>query len=403
MKRLAALLLITFCWIAQALQAQPIKVGLVVPLSGPWARQGQVMRAAAELAVEQINAGGGINAHGGRPLELVVYDTGDSVERAKNAAQRMVAQEEGLVGATGSYLSSFTLAVTEVTERAQIPMLTLSYSDLITSRGYDYVFQTSATGAYQSENSLPLLLDIAEQASGKRPETIGIVMDNTAASVAFVSPIVEGSALADNNLELVVNEVFTPPLANATPLIQRVRSRRPDLLLLLPTAISDTKLLLEKMNEFGLGRGRLPTISNGAAMGSPDLAANMPPQLLEGVMSIVANWSTSGQEAMIQEYMRFSGEPWMTQNPLCAFGHIWLLKEALELAETPDSVAVNTALHSMDITTGASDYFAGERVRFDETGKRIDAEILVIQWQGGKPYTVYPDRDAMSDLVWPSR
>jgi len=190
---------------------------------------------------------------------------------------------------------------------------------------------------------------------------------------------------------------------NATPLIQRVRSRRPDLLLLLPTAISDTKLLLEKMNEFGLGRGRLPTISNGAAMGSPDLAANMPPQLLEGVMSIVANWSTSGQEAMIQEYMSFSGEPWMTQNPLCAFGHIWLLKEALELAETPDSVAVNAALHSMDITTGASDYFAGERVRFDETGKRIDAEILVIQWQGGKPYTVYPDRDAMSDLVWPLR
>jgi len=403
MKRLAAFLLVTFCWMTQALQAQPIKVGLVVPLSGPWARQGQVMRAAAELAVEQINAGGGIIAHGGRPLELVVYDTGDSVERAKNAAQRMVAQEEGLVGATGSYLSSFTLAVTEVTERAEIPMLTLSYSDLITSRGYDYVFQTSATGAYQSENALPILLDIAEQASGKRPETIGIVMDNTAASVAFVSPIVEGFALVDNNLELVVNEVFTPPLVNATPLIQRVRSRRPDLLLLLPTAISDTKLLLEKMNEFGLGRGRLPTISNGAAMGSPDLAANMPPQLLEGVMSIVANWSTSGQEAMIQEYMSFSGEPWMTQNPLCAFGHIWLLKEALELAETPDSVAVNTALHSMDITTGASDYFAGERVRFDETGKRIDAEILVIQCQGGKPYTVYPDRDAMSDLVWPLR
>jgi len=404
MKQTCAFLILLVSMIFQPVQAQdPIKVGLIVPLSGPWARQGQVMRAAAELAVEQINAGGGIQAHGGRPLELVVYDTGDSVERAKNAAQRMVAQEDDLVGATGSYLSSFTLAVTEVTERAQVPMLTLSYSDLVTSRGYDYVFQTSATGAYQSENALPLLLDIAEQASGERPETIGIVMDNTAASVAFVNPIVEGTALADNNLELVVNEVFTPPLANATPLIQRVRSRRPDLLLLLPTAISDTKLLLEKMNEFGLGRGRLPTISNGAAMGSPDLAANMPPQLLEGVMSIVANWSTSGQEAMIAEYMEFSGEPWMTQNPLCAFGHIWLLKEALELAETPDSVAVNNALHTMDITAGAADYFAGERVRFDETGKRIDAEILVIQWQGGKPYTVYPNRDAMTEMVWPGR
>jgi len=79
------------------------------------------------------------------------------------------------------------------------------------------------------------------------------------------------------------------------------------------------------------------------------------------------------------------------------------LKEALELAPIPDSVAVNEALHSMDITTGAADYFAGERVRFDETGKRLDAEILVIQWQDGKPYTVYPDNDAMSQLKWPSR
>jgi branched-chain amino acid transport system substrate-binding protein len=228
-------------------------------------------------------------------------------------------------------------------------------------------------------------------------------MDNTAASVAFVSPIVEGDALAQNNLELVVNEVFTPPLANATPLIQRVRARRPDLLLLLPTTISDSKLLLEKMNEFGLGRGRLPTISNGAAMGSPDLAANMPPALLEGVMSIVANWSTKGQEQMVADYMAFSGEPWMTQNPLCAFGHIWLLKEALELADSVDSVAVNNALHTMDITTGASDYFAGGRVRFDATGKRIDAGILVIQWQDGQPRTVYPENAAVAELVWPTR
>ena len=382
---------------------QPIKVGLIVPLSGPWARQGQVMRAAAELAIEQINAGGGIQAHGNAPLELVVFDAGDSVERAKNAAQRMVAEEPDLVGATGAYLSSFTLAVTEVTERAQIPMLTLSYSDLVTSRGFDYIFQTSATGAYQSENALPLLMDMAESASGERPKTIGIVMDNTAASVAFVSPITEGNALEEFGLELVVNEVFTPPLSNATPLIQRVRSRRPDLLLLLPTAVSDAKLLIEKMNEFGLGRGRLPTISNGSAMGDPDLAANMPPALLEGVMSIVANWSTSGQEQMINDYMDFSGEPWMTQNPLCAFGHIWLLKEALELAETPNSVSVKDALHTMDITSGASDYFAGGRVRFDETGKRRDAGILVIQWQDGQPRTVYPESAALGNIIWPSR
>ena len=57
----------------------------------------------------------------------------------------------------------------------------------------------------------------------------------------------------------------------------------------------------------------------------------------------------------------------------------------------------------MDINEGASEYFAGGRVRFDETGKRRDAEILVIQWQNGEPRTVYPDSAAMGQIIWPSR
>ena len=51
------------------------------------------------------------------------------------AAQRLVAQEPDVVGGTGAWLSSFTLAITEVTERAKLPWLTLSYSDVITERG----------------------------------------------------------------------------------------------------------------------------------------------------------------------------------------------------------------------------------------------------------------------------
>ena len=144
--RLLLLLLPLVCSIASAQpDTSPVKLGLIVPLTGPWARQGQVMRVGAEMAIEHINQRGGIAALGGRQVELLVFDTGDSVERASNAAQRMVAENPDLVGVTGSYLSSFTLAVSEVTERAELPMLTLSYSDLITGRGFNYIFQTSPT------------------------------------------------------------------------------------------------------------------------------------------------------------------------------------------------------------------------------------------------------------------
>jgi len=380
----------------------PVKLGLIVPLSGPWARQGEVMRVAAEMAIDHINADGGIASLGGRPVELVVFDTGDSVERAKNAAQRMVAEEPDLVGITGSYLSSFTLAVSEVTERAELPMLTLSYSDLITGRDFRYIFQTSPTGVQQAENALPIIMQLAESATGVRPGRLGIVMDSTAASVAFVKPIKEGGTLDLLNLDLVVDETFTPPLANATPLIQRVRATRPDLLLLLPTAVSDTKLLIEKMNEFALGRGRLPTVSNGSAMGDPDLSANMPAELLEGVMTVVANWSMRGQESISAEFIERSGEPWVTQNPICTYGHIWILKEALEAAGVADRNAVADAIRNMDISDGPARFFPGERIRFDEHGRRIDAELLVVQWQNGEPKTVYPAMSAVAEPIWPS-
>jgi branched-chain amino acid transport system substrate-binding protein len=133
------------------------------------------MRMGAEMGVDYINSTGGVKALGGAKLKLVVVDCGDTTEKAKNAAQRMVAQETDLVAASGAYLSSFTLAVTEVTERAQLPVLTLSYSDLITGRGFKYVFQTSATAASQARQALPLIMKLAESSSGKRPKTVAII------------------------------------------------------------------------------------------------------------------------------------------------------------------------------------------------------------------------------------
>src|SRR5205807_2126839 len=115
-------------------QTKSVKMAMIVPLSGPWARQGQLLRQGAEMAIDEINQKGGIEKLGGAKFELVVGDAGDSTEKAKNAAQRLLSDQPDLIGGFGSWLSSFTLAVTEVTERAELPWLTLSYSDAITNR-----------------------------------------------------------------------------------------------------------------------------------------------------------------------------------------------------------------------------------------------------------------------------
>src|SRR3981189_2470635 len=106
-------------------QAKEVRVAMIAPMSGPWARQGELMKKGADMAIEDINRAGGIKSMGGARMRLLVVDAGDSAEKAKNAAQRLVAQETDVVGASGAWLSSFTLAVTEVTERAELPVLTL--------------------------------------------------------------------------------------------------------------------------------------------------------------------------------------------------------------------------------------------------------------------------------------
>lgn len=400
-KHLAVALATAVAFAAPAARAQstekPIQIGLIAPTSGIYARPGTVMKMGAELAIKDVNDAGGISCLGGAPLELVTIDSGDTVEKATNAAQRMVAEYPELVGGTGAYLSSFTLAVSEVTERANLPLLTLSYSDQITGRGFKNIFQTSATAGVQAQLALPIILDLAEQQSGKRPKTVAIITDNTAASLSSVERMKAG-LLADVGLEVVLEQVFTPPLADATSLVQQVRQKRPDLLFFLPTVISDSKLILEKKKEFRLD---VPVISFGIAIAEPEVLNTMQADMLEGVMSAVANWGAKGQEDLIKRLKDVYGEPWMTQNAISTYGDIWLFKAALEKSCSRDRAALGDALRSLD--AGPAKYYPGGTLSFDDKGRREGASLTVIQWQNGVPVTVFPEDLALAKPVWPGK
>ena len=327
-------------------------MAMIAPLSGPWARQGQLLRQGADMAIDEINQGGGIKSLDGAKFELVAADAGDSTEKAKNAAQRLLAEQPDLIGGFGSWLSSFTLAVTEVTERAQLPWLTLSYSDLITNRGFKFIFQTSPTADWQAAQTLPTTLNLAEKATGKRPKTVAILQDNTASPVSFGKYLREGGGLEKAGLKPVVDETFTPPLSDATPLVSKIRSARPDFVLMLTSAMPDVKLILEKLDEFKLARGKIPLIGNGAPFGSPELLTTIGPELLEGFLFSVANWPFKGQEAFIEAFKKRTGEPFATQDALCGYGHTWILKEALEASGAADKLKVADAIRHMNLTTG---------------------------------------------------
>jgi branched-chain amino acid transport system substrate-binding protein len=384
-------------------QANPaeVKVAVVVPLSGPWARNGELHVKGAQMAVEDINAAGGVRALGGAKLRLVTVDSGDSVEKARSATQRLLADTPDLVGATGAFVSSFTLAVTEVTERANLPFLTLSYSDQITNRGFKYVFQTSPTANQQASDALPIILKLATQATGKKPQSVGVVMDNTASPVSFTKGMREGG-FAKEQLKVAVDEVYTPPLADATSVVQKLRNTRPDFTFMLTTNVPDTKLLLEKMSEMRIGRGAIPVVTNGGPLGAPELLKIMNKDLLEGVMVVIANWGGKGHEQLVADFKRRFNEPWMTQDSISTYGDMWILKDAMEAAKSADRVKVAEAIRKMDSTQGAAKFFGG-RLKFNERGLREGAETVILQWRDGVPVPVYPPALAVTTPLWPKK
>jgi branched-chain amino acid transport system substrate-binding protein len=127
----------------------------------------------------------------------------------------------------------------------------------------------------------------------------------------------------------------------------------------------------------------------------------MSKDLLEGVMTIVANWSIKGQEKIIAEFKQKTGEPWITQDSLATAGDMWIFKEALEKAGAADRKKVAEAIRAMDTKDGPAKYFPGGRVKFDEKGRRVGADVVIVQWQNGEPVTIYPTDSALGKPIWP--
>ena len=386
---------------ARAADAQEVEIAMLVPLSGAWAQQGILERAGAQMAIDDINQAGGIKVLGGVKLKLLEFDTGSTAETAKNAAQRMLSENPDLIGGFGCWLSTFTLAATEVTERANLPWFTLSYSDAITDRGFKYVFQTAPTANTQAEQIVPFLMKLAQSATEKRPSKVAIIGDNTAASVSFLKPI-KDHILTQEKLSAVVEKIYTPPLSDATTLVQPVRAARPDFVMLLSTSDGDDKMLTDTFAQYGMPATKLPLIGNGGHWAVPELLKNAGANILQDVMIGLANWPGKNLAELSDRYVKRSGNPWFGHNEIFAYAHVQMLAWAANKAGAADREKVAEAIRAMDVTDGPAAYFPGHHIKFDDKGRRVGAQLVIVQWQDGKPVTVFPEDMAAAKPVWPT-
>jgi branched-chain amino acid transport system substrate-binding protein len=126
--------------------AEPIKVGHYGSMTGSEATFGQSTDKGIRLAIDEINAKGGIN---GRPIELITYDTkGDSGEAGK-AVTRLISSDK-VVAVLGEVASSLSIAGGAVCQQYGVPMITPSSTNPRVTMGKDYVFRVCFTDDFQA-------------------------------------------------------------------------------------------------------------------------------------------------------------------------------------------------------------------------------------------------------------
>ena len=136
------------------------------------------------------------------------------------------------------------------------------------------------------------------------------------------------------------------------------------------------------------------------AFAVPELLRTTGPDIVQGIIVGLANWPGKEQDELGKRFVQRTGEPWFGHDSIFPYAHVMILKEALEMAGVADRVKVAEAIRKMDMHGGPAMYFPGHHLRFDDKGRRVDAELVVVQWQNARPVTVFPETMAVAKPIW---
>src|SRR6266568_6953073 len=313
--------------------ADPVKVGVVTPLSGTYAQIGKQVRWGAELAVKQINAAGGVM---GRKFELLFEDEEANPPVAVRKAEKLL-QQDKVDLLTGTVNSGSTLAVGQVAERNnRILVTTVSYAPSITGAQCNpNVFRVNAN-AFMQSNALTAWL--TKNVAGKRYFFIGPDYEMGRSTIGAFQDDIKRLGGTD------VGSAF-PPLGakDFTPYVGQIRSARPDVIMT-ATAGNDTVRLLTQLKEYGMLSDKLTLAGAAGAVTQENVGAMG--GAAEGFLS-AAGYSTDIDTPANKKFVPTFKKEFQHDPDLFAadtYGLFYLFKRAIEKAGSTDTAKVRAAM-----------------------------------------------------------
>jgi branched-chain amino acid transport system substrate-binding protein len=226
----------------EAPSTEPIIFGMVAPMTGDAAEYGTQLERGVQLAVDEINAAGGIN---GRTVELDICDDKCDPYEASLCAQKMTANEK-IFAVIGHVCSSCTLAAGPIYDAAGLTDMTVSSTNPeVTKKGWTHVFRTVANDGMQG----PLIADLAVNKLGN--SKVAIIYANNDYGVGLKDAT--QPAIIALGAQVVAVETFAPGVdKDFSAQLTKIAQAEPDTLVLL-TDYSEGGLIVKQRIAAGLG------------------------------------------------------------------------------------------------------------------------------------------------------
>lgn len=363
-------------------QEQEIVIGAPNSLTGGFGEGGRHVVNGLEMAVDEINAAGGIAALGGAKLRVAPADTSsDNPSQAASVTRRLITQE-GATVLVGAHTSTMTLSAQIEAERAEVPLITTSYADQIVERGYEYTFKIPPQASRFSVAGLEYTQEIFAQ-NNKPLENIAIFYGTDAASQAGGEAYLK--LAAEQDIEVVTTGSFPSGLTDPTPVLAPILQHKPDVIFL-NAFTSDVILITRALRSVGV---TTPIVGSGSGISAPTIGEALGEQAngLMGTLAWNGDLPVPGVEAFSKAFLdRYPNEQFAPQEAGegYAIGHLIAL--AIENAGSNDPKMIREALSAID----APAMLPGNRVEFDDNGLNKHIMPIMVSWYNGELRTVWP-------------
>jgi branched-chain amino acid transport system substrate-binding protein len=357
-------------------QAAPdtVKIGNIIPLSGPSASVGIQGKQAREMAVEEINSAGGIKSLGGAKLELLFADSKGDPTVGVTEAERMINSEKVHL-LTGCWNSAVTYPATQVAERYGIPFIVpVSVRDTITERGFKNVFRIAAKDGWWAKDQFVFLDDMKKEFNVDIKK-VAFVYENGDWGVGFAEKWVD--LAKERGYEVVLNEPYPSTASDLTPVVIKLKRAKPDVVFMTSNA-ADAILLTNTMAEMKVNVKAI--ISSGGGHADPSFlaAAGQNAEYLFDIVEWEADLNRPGLKDTNDKYKKLYGHN-LNGESVDAYAAMYVIKEALEQAGSTDPEALRKTLSEIQVCGGKVGLLAYDCIDFDESGQNKNASLVIVQ------------------------